>query len=60
MADKLIRRHEVYALTGLTRYATDELEKVGKFPKRIQLGKRNIYWSRDQVLAFIASATEQG
>ena len=57
--DRLIRRQEAYALSGLTRYMLDLLEAAGDFPKRVHVGQRGVRWSRDEVAAFIERAKER-
>ena len=51
--DRLLRRTEVCRITGMTRYLIDLLEQNGSFPKRMLVGRRNVYWSEDEVLNFL-------
>lgn len=54
--DKLLRRPDVQEITGFTRYMIDLLEGVGAFPKRMQVGRRNVFWSESEVVAFVEQA----
>jgi predicted DNA-binding transcriptional regulator AlpA len=37
----------------MTRYLIDLLEQNGSFPKRMLVGRRNVYWSEAEVLDFV-------
>ena len=54
--DRLIRRPEVRAATGLTDSAIDREIRAGRFPKPIQLipGGRSVGWSERAIQAWIA------
>jgi predicted DNA-binding transcriptional regulator AlpA len=52
--DRLLRRPEVCRITGMTRYLIDLLEQNGSFPKRMLVGRRNVYWSEAEVLDFLS------
>ena len=58
-ADRLLRRPEVCRITGMTRYLIDLLEQNGSFPKRMLVGRRNVYWSEAEVLEFLDQAKSQ-
>ncbi|WP_372707612.1 helix-turn-helix transcriptional regulator [Brevundimonas sp.] len=51
--DQLIRRAQVYAKTGMTRYLVDLLEGAGEFPARVRVGQRAVFWSQAEVDAFV-------
>ncbi len=51
--DRLLRRAEVFRITGMTRYMVDLLEQAGAFPKRIQIGQRAVFWSEAEIAEFI-------
>ncbi len=55
-SDQLIRRRELYALTGMSRYLVDLLEYSGAFPRRIRVGTRAVFWSLSEVAAFVDQA----
>lgn len=54
--DRLIRRPEVRAATGLTDSAIDREIRAGRFPKPIQLipGGRAVGWSERAIQAWIS------
>jgi predicted DNA-binding transcriptional regulator AlpA len=51
--DRLLRRSDVKNITGMTRYMIDMLEEHGGFPKRMQVGRRAVFWSEAEVIGFI-------
>lgn len=51
--DRLIRRSDVQQITGMTRYMIDMLEEIDAFPKRMQVGQRNVFWSEAEVFRFV-------
>ena len=51
--DRLLRRPEVSRITGMTRYLIDVLEQNGSFPKRMLVGRRNVYWSEAEITEFV-------
>lgn len=55
-ADRLMRLPDVMAATGLARTSLWELERVGKFPKRMKRaeGSRAVVWSADEVERWVA------
>lgn len=52
MDDRLIRLPEVSSITGCGRTKIYELERAGKFPKRIPLGATTT-WSEREVRAWV-------
>jgi prophage regulatory protein len=50
MHDKLLRRPEVEAITGLSRSTIYLWLKQGKFPKPVKIGARVVAW-RDRHIA---------
>jgi len=42
--NRFVREAECKSITGLSRTRRWELEKIGKFPKRIKLSERAIAW----------------
>ena len=57
--DRFLRRAEVCRLTGMSRYLIDMLEDCGAFPKRMQVGHRNVYWSETEVSDFLSQLKNQ-
>lgn len=56
MADippRIMRRPEVRDRTGLSDTRIDELERAGKFPRRVQLSARAIGWVETEITEFI-------
>lgn len=49
----ILRRRAVIAKTGYSAPTIDRLEKVGEFPKRVQLGPGAIGWLEHEVDAWI-------
>lgn len=56
--DRFLRRHEVEALTGLSKSSIYRLKAEGKFVQPYRLGKSAVRWSHKEVLDFI-NATRQ-
>ncbi|MBI1495223.1 helix-turn-helix transcriptional regulator [Halocynthiibacter styelae] len=44
MSQKLFRRTEVEALTGLSRTTIYDLMHEGRFPRPVRIGKRAVAW----------------
>lgn len=59
--DRLIRRPEVRAQTGLSNSALDREVRTGRFPKAVPLvdGGRAVGWSERAVQAWIAGRLAQ-
>ena len=55
MADKLIRRPEVEARTGLSRSTLYDWMKRGQFPQPVKLGARAVAWRESDVTAWLES-----
>ena len=53
MSDKLIRRPEVEARTGLSRSTLYEWMKRGDFPQPVKLGARIVAWREADVAAWL-------
>lgn len=52
-SDRLIREPECKEITALSRQYRWELEKAGKFPKRIKLGTKAIAWRYNDIQEWI-------
>ena len=50
----VIRWDEVHELTTFSRVHILNLEKSGKFPKRLQLGPNRVGWRLEDVLEWLA------
>ncbi|SMC67589.1 helix-turn-helix transcriptional regulator [Primorskyibacter flagellatus] len=53
MAEKLIRRPEVEARTGLSRSTIYDWMKRGEFPQPVKLGARLVAWRESDVTAWL-------
>ena len=51
--DQLLRRKQVYEITGMSRYMVDLLEGAGEFPKRLSIGPRAVFWSATEISEYI-------
>jgi prophage regulatory protein len=49
----LLRKPEVARRTGLSPNRIDELEKVGRFPRRVPLSDRAVAWVESEIEGFI-------
>ncbi len=55
MAEKLLRRPEVEARTGLSRSTLYDWMKRGEFPVPVKLGARLVAWRESEVTAWLES-----
>ena len=55
MADKLLRRPDVEARTGLSRSTLYDWMKRGDFPQPVKLGARMVAWRESDVTAWLDS-----
>lgn len=55
MAEKLLRRPEVEARTGLSRSTIYDWIKRGEFPQPVRLGTRLVAWRESDVTAWLES-----
>lgn len=53
MSEKLMRRPEVEARTGLSRSTIYEWMKRGEFPQPVKLGARLVAWRENDVTAWL-------
>jgi len=51
--NRFVREAECKSITGLSRTRRWELEKEGKFPKRIKLSERAIAWLLSDLMNWI-------
>lgn len=57
--DLLLRWPEIAKLTKLSRSTVDRLEKLGRFPKRVNIGTRAIAWKRGDIESWLAKLGAQ-
>jgi prophage regulatory protein len=50
---KILREKQIRDLTGISRVTRWRMEKLAKFPRRIQLTKRCVGWSESEVLDWL-------
>jgi prophage regulatory protein len=55
MAEKLLRRPEVEARTGLSRSTLYDWMKRGEFPQPVKLGARLVAWRESDVTEWLES-----
>lgn len=51
--NRIMRAREVGDVTGLSRTTIWNLERAGKFPRRVKLTTRAVGWLEDQVLSWV-------
>lgn len=59
MADKLLRRPEVEARTGLSRSTIYAWISAGKFPQPVMLGTRLVAWRDSDIAAWLESRQQR-
>ena len=50
---KIMKRHEVESMTGLSRSTIYAKMETGKFPKPIKLSERSVGWLEHEVQAWL-------
>jgi prophage regulatory protein len=56
---QIVREHERFRITGLSRVQWWRLEREGKVPRRIQLGVNSVGWLRHELEAWVADRAAQ-
>ena len=56
--ETLLRRPEVSRRTGISPNRIDELERVGRFPRRVRISDRAVGWVSSEIDAFIRERIE--
>jgi prophage regulatory protein len=51
---RLIRKSELSAYTGLRKTAIEDAVKAGTFPKPLRIGPRNVAWLESEIAAWQA------
>lgn len=57
---RVLRLPQVMAAVGLSETRIRELEKAGRFPKRIPIGDYAVAWREIEIRQFLAKRIEQG
>jgi len=60
MPNRLLRRPEVEARTGLARSTIYDWMSRGEFPRPVRLGARIVAWRESDVAAWLESRDQQG
>jgi len=58
-SDTFLPRPQTTAKVGLSSSQIDRLEKVGKFPRRIQISERRVVWSEAELDDWMKSRKEK-
>ena len=56
--DRIVRERECQRITGLSRTSRYELEREGRFPKRIRLSSQAYGWRLSALLSWIDEREE--
>ncbi|NRP29374.1 MULTISPECIES: AlpA family transcriptional regulator [unclassified Aliiroseovarius] len=59
MAEKLLRRPEVEARTGLSRSTLYDWMKRGEFPQPVKLGTRLVAWRESDIAAWLENRQQR-
>ncbi|EGU9030575.1 AlpA family phage regulatory protein [Vibrio parahaemolyticus] len=57
LQDRVIREAERQLITSISRSQAYQLEKQGRFPKRITLGSRSVGWRLSEIMAWVDQRT---
>jgi prophage regulatory protein len=55
---RILREREVKHITGLSRVTRWRLEKVDRFPRRVQLTQRCVGWPESEVLDWLTKRVQ--
>ena len=53
--DRLLRRPQVLAMTGLSKALLYDLMEHGLFPRPVRIGRRAVAWWQSEVVAWMES-----
>jgi prophage regulatory protein len=53
--DRIVRENECRQLSGLSRTRRYELERLGRFPKRVKLSERATGWRLSDINSWVES-----
>jgi prophage regulatory protein len=59
MTDRILRRPDVEARTGLSRSTIYQLMSEGRFPRPIKLSKRAVGWYESAITRWLESRTSE-
>ena len=58
MSDRLLRRHKVEELTGLSRASIYRWMRNGRFPRPVKISSRGVRWKESDITDWIQSRPE--
>ncbi|MBW8186580.1 AlpA family transcriptional regulator [Shewanella sp. NR704-98] len=53
--DRMIREAERLRITSISRSQAYQLEKLGRFPKRVRLGNRSVGWRLSELMFWVSA-----
>ncbi|MBF0361982.1 MAG: AlpA family phage regulatory protein [Oligoflexia bacterium] len=53
MAQKILRKTQLFSMVNLSGSTIDRNEKKGEFPRRVRLSSRAVGWNEDDILDWI-------
>jgi prophage regulatory protein len=59
MEQRIIRKPELFFMIGLSDTTIWRMEKIGKFPRRINLGGNSVGWFETEVNRWLAKKAEE-
>lgn len=60
MSDRILRRPEVEARTGLSRSTLYFMISEGQFPKPVKIGRRAVGWPENRIVIWLSSREDTG
>lgn len=57
--DRLVREQERKQITSISRSQAYVLEKEGRFPKRIPIGRRAVAWCYSELVLWVKQLSEE-
>ena len=60
MTDRILRRPEVEAITGLARSTIYDRVKAGRFPRPVTLGSRSVGWRQSDIENWLSALVAAG
>lgn len=58
--DRLVREQERKQITSISRSQAYQLEKEGRFPKRVLIGRRSVAWCHSELMTWVKHILETG
>ncbi|MGR2768632.1 AlpA family phage regulatory protein [Photobacterium ganghwense] len=57
--DRVIREAERLQITSISRSQAYQLEKQGRFPKRLKLGSRSVGWRLSEIMSWVNDRSKE-